>query len=166
MKADPAGSAPLLDTRSRSSPSELMRRYNVFLTLAVLVAFAAISTRGLFLGVQNLLNIGERASVVGIVALGQMLVILTGGIDLSLGGIMALSLVVVSKTGHAGFPAAVSILLAIATGMATGLVNGILVSRTKIPPFMVTMGTMLFYVSLATLLTGQVSSSMPTSRSS
>ena len=154
MKADPAGSATLVDTRSRSSPSELMRRYNVFITLAVLVAFAAISTRGLFLGVQNLLNIGERASVVGIVALGQMLVILTGGIDLSLGGIMALSLVVVSKTGHAGFPAAVSILLAIATGMATGLVNGILVSRTKIPPFMVTMGTMLFYVSLATFLTG------------
>jgi len=140
--------------RGRTSLAELLRRYNVFVTLAVLVAFAAISTRGLFLDVQNLLNIGERASVVGIVALGQMLVILTGGIDLSVGGIMAVSLLVLSKTGHAGLPAAASILLTLGTGMAAGLVNGLMVSRTKIPPFMATMGTMLFYLSFANLMTG------------
>jgi len=138
----------------RVTVAEFLRRYNVFITLGVLVAFSALSTRGLFLTAGNLINIGERASVVGIVALGQMLVILTGGIDLSVGGIMAIALTVMSKTAHANVPASLTILLAILTGMAAGLVNGILVARTKVPPFMVTMGTMLFYFSLANLLTG------------
>jgi len=140
--------------RSRISLAEFLRRYNVFLTLLLLVLFAAVSTRGLFLDSQNLINIGERASVVGIVALGQMLVILTGGIDLSVGGIMAIVLTVVSKAGSAGFPTALAIALAVLTGMAAGLVNGFLVSRTRVPPFMITMATMLFYFSLANLLTG------------
>jgi ribose transport system permease protein len=139
---------------ARVSVSEILRRYNVLATLAILVLFATVSTRGLFLDVQNLINIGERASVVGIVGLGQMLVILTGGIDLSVGGIMALSLVVVSAAGHAGLPGILIIVLAVLTGMAAGLVNGILVSRTRVPPFMVTLGTMLFSFSLATFLTG------------
>ncbi len=138
----------------RTSVSELLRRYNVLATLIALVLFASLTTRGLFLDVQNLINIGERASVVGIVALGQMLVILTGGIDLSVGGIMALALVVVSKTGNAGFPAPLCIVLAALTGMAAGLVNGVLAARTKVPPFMITMGTMLFSLSLANFLTG------------
>ena len=141
-------------TTQRVTLPEFLRRYNVFITLAVLVAFGAASTRGLFLNTGNLINIGERASVVGIVALGQMLVILTGGIDLSVGGIMAIVLTVASKTGQAGFPAALSILLAALTGMAAGLINGFLVSRTRVPPFMITMGTMLFFFSLANLLTG------------
>jgi ribose transport system permease protein len=138
----------------RVSLGEFLRRYNVFITLTALVAFAALSTRGLFLNSGNLINIGERASVVGIVALGQMLVILTGGIDLSVGGIMAIVLTVLSKTGQAQFPAALTVLLAVLTGMAAGLVNGVLVARTKVPPFIVTMGTMLFFFSLANLATG------------
>jgi ribose transport system permease protein len=138
----------------RVSLGEFLRRYNVFITLTILVAFAALSTRGLFLNSGNLINIGERASVVGIVALGQMLVILTGGIDLSVGGIMAIVLTVLSKTGHAQWPAALTVLLAVLTGMAAGLVNGVLVARTKVPPFIVTMGTMLFFFSLANLVTG------------
>jgi ribose transport system permease protein len=138
----------------RVSLGEFLRRYNVFVTLTILVAFAALSTRGLFLNSGNLINIGERASVVGIVALGQMLVILTGGIDLSVGGIMAIVLTVLSKTGHAQWPAALTVLLAVLTGMAAGLVNGVLVARTKVPPFIVTMGTMLFFFSLANLVTG------------
>ena len=138
----------------RVSLGEFLRRYNVFVTLTILVAFAALSTRGLFLNSGNLINIGERASVVGIVALGQMLVILTGGIDLSVGGIMAIVLTVLSKTGHAQWPAALTVLLAILTGMAAGLVNGVLVARTKVPPFIVTMGTMLFFFSLANHVTG------------
>ena len=140
--------------RSRISLAEFLRRYNVFLTLLLLVLFAAVSTRGLFLDSQNLINIGERASVVGIVALGQMLVILTGGIDLSVGGTMAIVLTVLSKAGSAGFPTGLAIALAVLTGMAAGLVNGFLVSRTRVPPFMITMATMLFYFSLANLLTG------------
>ncbi len=140
--------------KSRASFTELLRRYNVLVTLIALVLFASVTTRGLFLDVQNLINIGERASVVGIVALGQMLVILTGGIDLSVGGIMALALLVVSKSLHAGLPPAACILLTVAAGMAAGLVNGFLVARTRVPPFMITLGTMLFYFSLATLLTG------------
>jgi ribose transport system permease protein len=139
---------------SRISLIEFLRRYNVLITLVIMIAFASTTTSGLFLGFENLLNVGERASVVGIVALGQMLVILTGGIDLSVGGLIAIALTVVSKTEHLGVPPWLAIILAICASMILGALNGFLISKSKVPPFMITMGAMLFHFSLATWITG------------
>lgn len=143
-----------LDQKSSMTVMEFLRKYNIFITLALTIIISAIVTNGLFLDSQNLLNIGERASIVGIVALGQMLVILTGGIDLSIAGILAIGFVIIGKATHAGVPVPVAILLVIIACMAAGGINGIMVLKTKIPPFMITMATLMFYSSLALFLTG------------
>jgi ribose transport system permease protein len=158
-RTNPVNSAQEVDysisvEKSRITLVELLRRYNVLITLVVMVVFASATTSGLFLGFENLLNVGERASVVGIVALGQMLVILTGGIDLSVGGLIAIALTVIAKTEPLGVPPPLAILLAICASMMLGALNGFLISKSNVPPFMITMGAMLFHFSLATWITG------------
>ena len=148
MSTAPANPAQSVSLR------EILRRYNVLITFLVTVGFATAATSGLFLAPENLLNVGERASVVGIVALGQMLVILTGGIDLSVGGLIAVALLVISKTSAAGLPVPLCLLLALLSSMAAGALNGFLISRTRVPPFMITLGTMLFWFSFTLYFTG------------
>jgi ribose transport system permease protein len=143
-----------VSVKKRVTFTEIIRKYNVLITLFALVILATITTKGLFLDGGNLLNVGERASIVGIVALGQMLVILTGGIDLSVGSIMAIALTFVAKLTDAGLPVPLAMLAAILIATIAGFINGVLVSKTKVPPFMITIGTMLFFFSLALLLTG------------
>lgn len=140
--------------KQRTTPMEFIRRYNVLITLLVIVILATVSTGGLFLDGGNLLNVGERASIVGIVALGQMLVIITAGIDLSVGAIMALALTTAAKLTGFGVPVVAALLLAIIVSMLAGFINGLLVAKTNVPPFMITMGTMLFFFSLSLQLTG------------
>lgn len=133
---------------------EAVRRYNVVITLIIFIIVATVLTRGLFLTTGNLLNVGERASTVGIVALGQMLVIITGGIDLSVGSIIAVSFVMLGTLSNMGFPIPIVIIMTLMAGMVAGLVNGFLVAKTKVPPFMITLGTNIFFLSLALFLTG------------
>lgn len=128
---------------------EFLRRYNVGVTFLVLFLIATFSTGGSFFTLNNLLNVGERASIVGIVAMGQMLVILTGGIDLSVNGMMAMSFTLFAVLTAMGVPIGVAILASIVVGSILGAINGLLISRTKIPPFMVTLSTMLIFNSLA-----------------
>lgn len=139
----------------RKPPLEFVRQYSVILTLVIIVIVSAISTRGLFLSPENLLNIGERASIVGIVAIGQMLVIITGGIDLSIGSIMAIAFTVISKLIlELGVPVPLAIMVTLFVGAFVGMINGLLVAKTRVPPFMITLGTMLFFFYLALLITG------------
>ena len=95
-----------------------------------------------FLTVANMLNIAQQTSINAIVAVGMTFVILSGGIDLSVGSIVALSGVVLGTALQAGQPLAVALVLAIAVGVACGLVNGVLISWGLLPPFIVTLGMM------------------------
>jgi len=95
-----------------------------------------------FLTVSNLLNVAEQTSINAIVAVGMTFVILSGGIDLSVGSIVALSGVVLGMSLHAGHPPAVSLLLALSIGSGVGLINGVLIDRGSLPPFIVTLGMM------------------------
>lgn len=133
---------------------EILRRYNVFFTLVLMSIIAAIVTQGLFFQSSNLLNVGERASIVGIVALGQTLVILSGGIDLSVGAMVSIALTIMAKTVEIGGSQETGIILAVIACMVVGLINGLIISNTKVPPFMVTMGTMLIVQSSAMYITG------------
>jgi ribose/xylose/arabinose/galactoside ABC-type transport system permease subunit len=133
----------------RKSPLEIIRIYSVIFTAIVLIVVAVIMTRGTFLSLENLLNVGERAAAIGIVAIGQMLVILTGNIDLSVSGIMAVSLAssaALIKLETVPFP--VVIILMLVVGIGCGALNGLVISRTKIPSFMFTLGTYLVYQSI------------------
>ena len=95
-----------------------------------------------FLTVSNLLNIAQQTSVNAIVAVGMTFVILSGGIDLSVGSIVAVSGVVLGTLLHDGQPLPMAIAASIATGVACGVVNGALVSWGRLPPFIVTLGMM------------------------
>ncbi|MBU3651307.1 MAG: ABC transporter permease [Limnohabitans sp.] len=96
-----------------------------------------------FLTLQNFSLILQQVMVVGTIAIGQTLIILTAGIDLSCGMVMALGSMVMTKmAADHGLSAPVGIFLGVAATMGFGWVNGLLVTRVKLPPFIVTLGTM------------------------
>ncbi len=109
--------------------------------LLACVVFASQSDR--FMTTQNFALILQQVMVVGVIAIGQTLIILTAGIDLSCGMVMALGSIVMTKfAADFGLPAPVAILCGIAATTLFGLINGLLVTRIKLPPFIVTLGTL------------------------
>jgi ribose/xylose/arabinose/galactoside ABC-type transport system permease subunit len=123
--------------------------------------FASQSAR--FLTPDNFSLIAQQVMVVGVLAIGQTLIILTAGIDLSCGMLMALGSVLMTTmaTRHGMSPVSAIVLGLGATTLA-GIINGLLVTRIKLPPFIVTLGMMLVGSGLAFLLAdGQSISAMP-----
>ncbi|WP_442816436.1 ABC transporter permease/substrate-binding protein [Streptomyces sp. NBC_01304] len=106
--------------------------------VALVVAMSLLS--GDFLTTQNLLNVGVQAAVTAILAFGVTFVIVSAGIDLSVGSVAALSATVLAWAAtNEGVPVAIAVLLAVATGLACGFVNGALISYGKLPPFIATL---------------------------
>ncbi|MGW5605443.1 ABC transporter permease/substrate-binding protein [Streptomyces sp. NPDC003753] len=113
---------------------------NGALTALIVLVIAMSALSGDFLTTDNLLNIGVQAAVTAILAFGVTFVIVSAGIDLSVGSVAALSATVLAWSAtSAGVPVATAVILAIATGLAAGLVNGILISYGKLPPFIATL---------------------------
>ncbi len=112
-----------------------------FIALLIACIFFAFTTERFFSG-ENLSLILQQVMVVGVIAIGQTLIILTAGIDLSCGVVMALGSIVMTKFAvELGMPAPLAILCGIAVTALFGLLNGLLVTRIKLPPFIVTLGT-------------------------
>ncbi|WP_371526645.1 substrate-binding domain-containing protein [Streptomyces sp. NBC_01283] len=106
--------------------------------VVLLVAMSLLS--GDFLTTQNLLNVGVQAAVTAILAFGVTFVIVSAGIDLSVGSVAALSATVLAWTATSqGLPVWLAIVFAVGTGIACGFVNGLLVSYGKLPPFIATL---------------------------
>lgn len=140
---------------ARSSPSlgaRIGRLPGAFYLLAALVVIVSIGSP-YFLTAANLTNILLQASVVLIIALGMTMVILTEGIDLSLGPILGLSAVVMSLLLVAGQSFAVALPAAILAAMLFGAFNGILIACFGLPPFVVTLSSFGMATSLALALT-------------
>jgi ribose transport system permease protein len=95
-----------------------------------------------FLTVSNLLNVFRQVSINAIIASGMTLVILTGGIDLSVGSVLALSAAITASVVASGLSTPVAILAGLAVGAVVGLINGIIVSRGRVAPFVATLATM------------------------
>ncbi|MET9682963.1 ABC transporter permease/substrate-binding protein [Streptomyces coeruleorubidus] len=113
---------------------------NGALTALIVLVVAMSALSGDFLTTDNLLNVGVQAAVTAILAFGVTFVIVSAGIDLSVGSVAALSATVLAWSAtSAGVPVFLAVLLAIATGIACGLVNGILISYGKLPPFIATL---------------------------
>jgi ribose/xylose/arabinose/galactoside ABC-type transport system permease subunit len=134
------------------SAARIWRRVGVLAALIILVIAASfLSDR--FLTPANLLNILRQVAIVGILAIGMTFVILTRGIDLSVGSILGLSVVI-----YAGLlethSMAIAIPLGLLVAMAAGLVNGLGVASAGIPPFIMTLGMLSFARGLAFLYTG------------
>jgi len=107
-----------------------------------------------FLTVSNLLNVAQQTSINAIIAVGLTFVIITAGIDLSVGSILAFSGVVLASALQAGCPIPLAMLVGLAVGMMCGLVNGVLISFGRIPPFISTLGMMSVARGSALLYTG------------
>ncbi|GGX64251.1 ABC transporter permease/substrate-binding protein [Streptomyces minutiscleroticus] len=113
---------------------------NGALTALIVLVIALSLLSGDFLTTQNLLNVGVQAAVTAILAFGVTFVIVSAGIDLSVGSVAALSATVLAWSATSqGVPVWIAVLLAVVTGIACGLVNGFLVAYGKLPPFIATL---------------------------
>ncbi|MBI3695363.1 MAG: ABC transporter permease [Acidobacteria bacterium] len=131
-----------------------VRRFGPLLGLLILSAVLSVVSP-YFLTWDNILNIFRQSAVNGLLALGQLLVILTAGIDLSVGSILGLSTVVFAMTVKSGWPTGVAFAAALSCGLALGLINGFLLTGLKLPhPFVSTLGMMNVARGGAMLLSG------------
>jgi ribose/xylose/arabinose/galactoside ABC-type transport system permease subunit len=160
--ATTAGGARTVDTFG------LLARFAPVIFLLVLMAVFAVLSPA-FLKPLNLFNVMRQVSVYGLLAIGMTFVILTRGIDLSVGSVVALSglaAAIVAKGGlesrfavgaateAQGYGWPLAMLTALAVGTAAGFVQGVAVTRLKVPPFVVTLGGMSAFRGLALLLAG------------
>ncbi|MBE3580997.1 MAG: ABC transporter permease [Thermoanaerobacteraceae bacterium] len=125
----------------------------IVLALFVMCTFLAVRSP-YFLTLENLLNVLRQISVVGIVAVGEALVIISGGIDLSVGSILALCGVSTALLIKSGLNFVLAGLVGIGIGAFVGAVNGVLVVKGRIAPFIVTLGMLSIARGITYLLTG------------
>ncbi|HEV8544979.1 MAG TPA: ABC transporter permease [Candidatus Limnocylindrales bacterium] len=124
----------------------------VVLLLAAVV-LGAINNR--FFDPRNLSLVAQQVAVVGALAIGQTLIILTAGIDLSVGAVMVFtSIVMTGSVVNFGVPGPLALLIGLVFGTLAGGVNGLLVTRLRLPPFIVTLGTLNIFTALTLLYSG------------
>jgi ribose transport system permease protein len=118
----------------------LPKSYLILVLLAIVVVGYYVSDD--FLTLRNAENVITAASIIVVLAVGQFFVILTGGIDLSVGSILAMSTVISALTLQAGMPTGASVVFVLACCAAAGLLNGVLIVWMNIPPFIATLAMM------------------------
>ncbi|MFB7337058.1 substrate-binding domain-containing protein [Streptomyces adustus] len=137
---------------------------NGALTALIVLVIALSALSGDFLTTDNLLNVGVQAAVTAILAFGATFVIVSAGIDLSVGSVAALSATVIAwaATSH-GVPVFVAVLMGIATGVVAGLVNGFLIAYGKLPSFIATLAMLSVARGLSLVISGGVPIPFPAS---
>ncbi|MEP3279971.1 MAG: ABC transporter permease [Stappiaceae bacterium] len=126
--------------------------------LIMSIAVFGLLAGGRFFSLFNLSLIMQQVAIVGILACAQTLIILTAGIDLSVAAIMVLSYVIMGHLSVTyGLPTSFAILCGLAVAMLCGAINGLLVTRIKLPPFIVTLGTWRIFLAVVYLYTGSQS---------
>ena len=118
-----------------------IRELNI-LSVLILVCILISLFSPYFLTTDNLMGVFRSFSLVAIMAIGMMLVIITGGIDLSVGSVMGLSSLMTALAFQAGYGSVVAVLCGLAVGLAVGAFNGLLITLIGLPPFIATLGTL------------------------
>jgi len=126
---------------SRASKSKLLSEGSLILILVALFIFLSFASET-FLTWKNLTNVGRQTSINGIVALGMTFVIISGGIDLSVGAVVGLSGMIAALLMRSGVDTTVSIAVALIASALIGAINGVVIFKGKVPPFIATLGTM------------------------
>ena len=129
------------EKRQRVELSELFRRYGTACIFIVLVLGATYESPA-FLTERNVMNVLRQVAPTGIMAVGMLFVILTGGIDLSVGSLLALGSVTCASIVAGGSGTAAGLAAALGAGAAAGMVTGVLVSYAQLPPFVITLAMM------------------------
>jgi ribose transport system permease protein len=131
----------------------LVSQQTFWVSVAALVAFVVLSfSSDVFATQQNLFNVTRNFAFVAIIAIGMTAVIVSGGIDLSVGAVLVLSGMVIGMTMHAGMSIWLAIPLALGVSLLVGAINGMLIAYVGVPPFVVTLGMLSIARSLAMVL--------------
>lgn len=164
-----AGPSPQETTRGKAGLSAwLLRRLDLVLRLGFLliIIVAAVVftlntipqdqniTQATFISLGNIQDIARQMAVIGVIAIGETFVIVTAGIDLSVGSVLGLCGVLFALESVAGWPIAVALLSVLVLATLIGVVNGLLVSVARVPPFIVTLGMLSILRGGSYLLTG------------
>ena len=138
---------------NKKSVGSILGEYGAFIALALLVIVLSIIEPG-FRTPSNLMSLLRQASFNGLIAFGMTLVILSDGIDLSVGSVFALSAIICAELLMFGMPAFVAIVVALIAGTLLGAISGLLVTKGRLQPFIATLITMTAYRGLAKIITG------------
>ena len=138
--------------KNTKSVGALLGEYGAFIALALLVVGLSIISPE-FRSLSNFMNLLRQAAFNGLIAFGMTCVILSDGIDLSVGSTYALSAIVCAELIMYGMPAIVAILVALIVGTLLGVISGVLVTKGRLQPFIATLITMTAYRGLAMILT-------------
>lgn len=133
-----------MESQTSHSKSKLLKMLNsqrIFILLILMIVGLSLTIRN-FASLDNLMKIARQVAVYGVMAVGMTFVIMTGGIDISVGSTLALGGIVAGMLDTAGCPLVVSILLALLSGLFVGAINGFLVAYCRLLPFVATMGMM------------------------
>ena len=139
--------------------NKLTRQLLPFATLLLIIIILSLLQPHTFLTLQNFLNVLRRSSVYGIIAVGMTFVIVSGGIDLSVGSMLALAAMIAARTmlalaGPEPSPAVMclGVIIGILTGTACGFLNGLAITRLRLQPFIVTLGAMSLFRGLSLVM--------------
>lgn len=132
-----------------------LNKYGIFIAFLILFACMGALRPTTFLTVSNQLNILRQISINGIIAIGMTFVIITGGIDLSVGSMLALASIISCSFAHPDeYPLIVPIIVALIIGAALGVFNGAIIAKGKVAPFIVTLGMLTIARGLTQLFNG------------
>ena len=138
--------------KNKKNVGSILGEYGAFIALALLVVVLSVIEPS-FRAPSNLMNLLRQASFNGLIAFGMTLVILSDGIDLSVGSVFALSAIICAELLVSGMPAVLAVLIALVVGTALGAISGLLVTKGRLQPFIATLITMTAYRGLAKIIT-------------
>ena len=159
MPSDPVGTEPEFnDTdplRVRLMP--FLDRYGILIVIVVMCVVLWALQPDVFLSWRNITNVFKQTAANGMLSIGMFLVILTAGIDLSVGSVMALGMMTLAVSSASGVPWPVVLVLSPLVGIAAGFVNGVGITKLRMPhPFIMTLGMLFMARGLANLISGGV----------
>ena len=142
------------NVKKNSTLNQYLVKFGILPILLLVFLFFAIAGSPKFINSYNLLNIFRSSSYNMVISIGMTLVLLTGGIDISVGSVLAVSGILAVKMSMTSMPW-LSVPVALAFGFAVGAVNGFLVAYMKLPAFIATLGSMTYLRGLALILAGR-----------
>lgn len=145
-----------MDKKAKLSFANLYSTYGVFFILVIEFLIFSLASKS-FLTLGNILSVGRQMSFTGIAAIGMTLVMLTGGIDISVGSMLAMAGVLCAKlSADVGLPLWIAVVITLLIGALFGLINGAAVTRLHIPALIATLATQTILKGIAYLLTNAV----------
>ena len=159
MSRDPVGTEPELEDKDplRVRLMPLLDRYGILIVIVVMCVVMWALQPDVFFSWRNITNIFKQTAANGMLSIGMFLVILTAGIDLSVGSVLALGMMTLAVTSASGVPWPVVLVLSPLVGLAAGFVNGVGITKLRMPhPFIMTLGMLFMARGLANLISGGV----------